>query len=746
VRYAAVRAFVAVSAGIVLAQVRVVPVWSWLALALAGLALVRFTRGWSLLLVLAVAVLVSVRVRPDLHPDAGTFEGRSFVGTVIEEPVEQGQNRYVVKLESPLAGKAVLRVKPGGTELRAGDRVRVARSIRPFDYPRNPGMADYNEYLLERGFVGEARADQWSVAVLSHAAGPARAPRVLYAVRRWFSRTAYRLLPEDDAGLLLGLIVGGRQRLSRPMRDAFADSGVVHILAVSGFNVGIVLGIFWLLLALFRVRGWWRFGATALAALSYIILVGGQASVIRTGLMAMAVLLSVPTHRRIEPVASLSVAGLLLLLWEPRWLGDVGFQLSFLAVLTIVVSAPLSAKLVNRVRYHRVREWLLRPLAVAVAVSLATTPLLLVHFGRVQLLTPLATLAVGPLVALATPLGFLALAADLLSRTVAGYFAETLRLTLDALSAIVRFFGSQHWSVFEPGRVSWLVAFWVYALAGLVLAWRHGWARSAARVGTLVGLNLIVWLPMSEHRATRATFLDPGTGDAVLLTDTLGRRVLVDAGINQTGVVRDYLRSHGVHSLDLVIVTHPDNDHFGGLLDLGEQARIKRLIVPSNKGPADYEQLLRRLARHGTELTLAGSGTRVRGLGYDVRFIWPEPAARRLYEQDMLETNIVSLVALVEYGGYRMLLAGDMDDPSLLAGTDVAADLLKSPHHGSKKGNVPLLYDMVRPECVVVMGRYPTPAGLEERFNGSDVHFVNTRCDGAWTLTLNGQITMDEHR
>ncbi len=735
-RLAAARAFAAVAAGIALAGLAVVPLWCWFLLAAAGVALVRLTRGWSLLAVLAVAALAGVRSRPASVPDERVFAARCFDGTVIEEPVEEGRDRFVVSLAPPLAGKVVLWLKPGQVRPEAGDRVRVSRQVTRFAYPRNPGLADYNRYLEARGYVGEARADQWSAAVLSRPRGPARALHALFGVRRWFSLTAYRLLPRDEAGLLLGLLVGGRQRLDRGLRQVFTDSGVVHVLAVSGFNVGVVLGVVWLLLAVLGVRGWWRFGATALAVLGYVLLVGGQASVVRAGLMALAALLAVPTQRRLEPLASLSVSGILLLLWEPRWLFDVGFQLSFLAVLTIVVAVPLVEPLLGRVRGRRLKNWLLKPLAVALAVSCSTTPLLLVHFGRVQLLTPLATLAVGPLVSLATPLGFLAVLADLASRPVAGIFAEALRVVLELLSAVVRFFGSQHWSMFAPGKVSWLAAAWLYALAGLALLWRRRWARTAVLAGLVVGLNVIAWRPAIERHQARAVFLDPVTGDALLLTDSLGRCVLVDAGVDKTGVLRDYLRAHGISTLDLAVITHPDRDHYGGLLDLDERVRIGRLVVPTLSGPADYGQLLQSLAGRGTEVVVGQSGTRLNGYGFGLELIWPEPACRRLFEQGMVETNTVSLVLLFEYSGYRMLLTGDMDDPSLLAGQELKADLLKSPHHGSRKGNLPLLYDMTKPGVVVVMGRYPTPAGLEERFAGSDVRYVNTRRDGAWILAL----------
>jgi beta-lactamase superfamily II metal-dependent hydrolase len=200
-------------------------------------------------------------------------------------------------------------------------------------------------------------------------------------------------------------------------------------------------------------------------------------------------------------------------------------------------------------------------------------------------------------------------------------------------------------------------------------------------------------------------------------------------------VLRDYLRSRGIHELDAVVVTHPDNDHYGGLMDLPRSFRVRRLLVSTTESQdPDYQSLLTRLRARGTEVVLVGKGARLTGSGFQVGFLWPDDATRARLLTGAARTNDMSLVASVTHGGFRMLLTGDLDNPDLLAGDDLRADLLKSPHHGSLKGNPPGLYERVRPGYVLVMGRYPTPARLERRFEGTAVTYVNTRVDGAVTL------------
>ncbi|MBM3313564.1 MBL fold metallo-hydrolase, partial [candidate division WOR-3 bacterium] len=220
---------------------------------------------------------------------------------------------------------------------------------------------------------------------------------------------------------------------------------------------------------------------------------------------------------------------------------------------------------------------------------------------------------------------------------------------------------------------------------------------------------------------------------------SLGRKLLVDAGVTGPGALRDYLRSRGIHNLDVVVVTHPDKDHYGGLLDLPERFRIGQLLTPVTESPdPDFNALLTSLRARGTNITVVGKGTRLSGLGFEVQFLWPDDVTRNRFRLGTASTNDLSLVALVKHAEFRMLLTGDLDDPELLTSVAPRADLLKSPHHGSRKGNPVSLYEQVQPDYVLVMGRYPTPAKLGSRFAGTRVCYINTRSEGAVTLRFRG--------
>ncbi len=718
-----------------------VPIWLVIAIVTAAVALTRASRGWSLYLAIAAAAFVYAQVRTPEPVDPRSYAVERFEGTVESGSAVGAARRADVSLSAPLRGKVTVWLRDNAPVLRPGDVVAVRSHIEPLDSPRNPGVPDFNFVLATRGFVGSASASARDVTVLARGKGSFVVGRLVTPVRTYIFGVIDRVLPGDEGSLLVGLLLGGSQGLPKDVQEAFRDAGLLHILAVSGMNVSIVVGVLWVLLSVLGVRGWWRFWAGVVGVGFYVLLVGWSAAPMRAGLMACAVLLSAPTQRRVSPVATLCVAGILLLFIDPSMLFDIGAQLSFAATLGIALAvgpAELLARKAVRVRW--LSRWVLPPMIVSFAATVATAPLLLHHFSRVQPMAFVTSTVVVPLVGLAMPLGIVVLLANLVSHWLASVFAQSLWLVLFVLLKLTVFMGRLDWAIWEPGRLPWLWVGWAYLLGLLALKLNRSRVRTGFAALLLAGLSILTWQGVLRKPGNSATFLDPRQGDAILLEDSLGRRILVDAGVNGTGVLRDYLRSRGIHQLDAVVVTHPDNDHYGGLLDLPRRFRVRQLLVPTTESQdPDYQSLLTRLRARGTEVVVVGKGAQLTGSGFQVDFLWPDDATRARFLTGAARTNDISLVASVTHAGFRMLLTGDLDNPELLAGGDLRADLLKSPHHGSLKGNQPSLYERVRPGYVLVMGRYPTPARLEQRFDGTEVVYVNTRVDGAVTLHFRGE-------
>lgn len=736
-RYAAARALASAALGLLAGRQ-----WPTLwvpALVLGGAAVILAVSIERRLLYVALACVTLLYGRIRLAEITPLPVGDWFEGVVVSDPLGSEPAMVTVELGWGL-GRVLVRPPEGEPRLRYGDAVRVYSQIRPFDMPRNPGLSDRNAVMSGRGYVGTARPGSGLICVTGRNRGSLLMRLLVMPMRRYLVRTIDHFLPGDEGGLLAGLLLGGRARLSSQLQEAFTDAGIVHVLAVSGMNISVVIAAVWMLLSVLRVRGWWQFCASAIVTTLYLAMVGWSGAPARAGVMAMLVLLSMPTQRRVTPTAGLCCAGLAVLLWDPWLLFDAGTQLSFAATLAIVLVGPWVADLFSRRGIvGPLRSFVLMPLAVSVAAGLGTAPLLLHHFHRIQPLGFITSWLVAVPVAIAMPLALVAMLVNLVSSTLAGLLFESLRLLLGLVLLIARWGAELGPGVWEPGKLAWPWVFWLYGMGLLLACQGNRWANSAFRVVLSAGLALAAWLLALQPREMRLTFLDPGEGDALLIEDTLGQRVLVDAGRDGPGVLRDYLRVRGINRLDVVVVTHPDRDHYGGLIELGRRCRIGMLLVASRRGEDGcYDTLLTRLEANGTKVVVAGRGDSMTGLGFSLRFLTPDPVTRMQYEQRLVSTNVVSLAAQVAYRGYTMLLAGDLDEPAVFAELGISAWLLKSPHHGSRKGNTPQLYGVVRPEQVVVMGRFPTPAGLEERFRSAPPVYTNTRRDGGCILRFPG--------
>ncbi|MFO7651926.1 MAG: ComEC/Rec2 family competence protein [bacterium] len=756
-RGAAVRALVAVAAGILAARAFNLPWAAWAALALLGLRAASWTRGFTLLITLACVAAVYSSAREPGPPDPAVYRVDAFRGVVVAEPHGPGQPA-MLELDPPLRGRVRLWPRDSTLTLRYGEELVVRSAIRPFDYPRNPGLPDRNVQMLRRGVVGRAGIGAGRFRVTRQDRGAWFVRAMVMPARRAVLGVIERRFAGDEAGLLRGLLLGGSSGLGGPVRDAFADAGILHILAVSGMNVGILVGVVWLLLALVGLRGWWRFGIASAAVAGYVMLCGWSAAPARAGLMALAALAAAPLQRKVHAVSSLSCAAIALLAIDPQAFFDIGAQLSFAATLGIVL-------LVNRLKVtgdagspadklgnlflrrrdfvqstgHRlVPRWLayslLPALLVALAATAATAPLLLHHFARFQPLSFFSSLVTVPLVGVAMPLGMLVVALDPVP-FFGGVFAEALRVVLALLLKVGVLLGSTGWAMVEPGRLSWLGVAWLY-ISALALS-RRAVLRKAGVAVLLVGASVVVWQAALARPRASVAFLDPGQGDAVLLEDRTGKRLLFDAGLDGPGVVRDWLRSRGAHRLDVAVITHPDRDHYGGLLDLDRRVRIGRVVVPTLQGDTVYTRLLARLRGRGAEVVVAGRGTRLEGGGFGVEFLWPDARARQAFGAGTEPSNAVSLVARVTWDSTRILLTGDMERLEE-AGSDLRADILKSPHHGSKAGNRDTVFALVRPSRVIVMGRFPTPAGLEARLDSAGIELYNTRESGGMVLVSRG--------
>ncbi|MGY1750065.1 ComEC/Rec2 family competence protein [Modestobacter sp. SYSU DS0511] len=504
-------------------------------------------------------------------------------------------------------------------------------------------------------------------------------------LRAGLSAAADRTLPDPAAGLLPGLVVGDTSGLDEVLIGEFRRSGLSHLLAVSGANVAIAVG---LVLAPLRARGSDRrlqalVGVLAIAG--FVVLARPEPSVLRAAAMGAVALLALASGRSRVAVPALAASVTLLLLVDPALARDPGFALSVTATAAIVLLAPGWSRRLRRRR-------LPRPVADAVAVSaaagLATAPLVAALSGAVSLVSLPANLLAAPVVAPATVLGLLAAlvspvtepGADALT-WLAGWPVRWLVLVARTAAAVPD--GATPWPAGRTGALA--LALLLGAVCWALVRWPRlrGLALAAVLGAVVVGWPLRQagrgW-PLPE---TVVVACDVGQGDALVFPTGPREGVLVDAGPD-AALVDGCLDRLGVDHLPLVLLSHLDADHVGGLAGaltgraVGEVA-TGALAPDEDRLPAVLELLGQVGGRH--TVLRPGERRTVGGAVFDALAPGPADATAGA------DANHLSLVVRAEHRGLRVLLTGDIGEEAEArlrrSGADLTADVLKVPHHGS---------------------------------------------------------------
>jgi len=685
------------------------------------------------------ARLDAARFAPAEGAVEATIEGRvaRAVSRVDWMWVELGQIRNLdargpslplgVRIQGPRTPASL----PALESHRPGERIRARVRLKPPRALQNPGSRDRTRSLARRGIGAIGHLVHPALHVEVGGSDAVSPSGMLDGIRTDASQRLRAAGP--GGGLLAALALGDRSGLPLEVRDALARLGLSHLIAVSGLHLTLIAALayavgrltFTRLVALTE-RGDTRRLSLFVAvgfAVAYALMSGWGVPVRRALIFLIAVALGFLRRspgRRGHPLA---LAALIVLAFEPGALFEAGPQMSFAASAAILAGLG-GRKEANRgggigLRARRDIDVLLRTSAAAIA---ATAPLAAVHFGRVAPVGVLANLMAIPLTAaLLLPASLLAAFATLLRPAapltdlfVSGS-AAVANGALRGAGRIASWLPEQS-PVPPPGVATLLL---VFGLAALVTRLR---ATTGRVVLATAGAALLVHCPAPPivPPPPRVVALDVGQGDAIIVQGR-GAAILFDGATAFPGgvdlgrsAVVPALAALGVARLDLVVASHGDLDHRGGLRAVLERIPTARLWLPAGGGQAPaFAALLAAAHERGIEVAEKGRGDRTERFA-DLRVtpLWPPRSSR-------LSRNDASLVVRVEVAGRRVLLPGDIEAPTeaalLSSGVDLAADVLELPHHGSRTSATSAFLRAVGPSVAIASAPCPGRFGMPHR-------------------------------
>lgn len=670
-----------------------------------------------------------------------------------------------------LPGNSLVYLEEGNSAsgLSIGNHIEVEGVCAYPESPDNPGGFDAKSYYAAQGirlFLKKGR-------ILENDGKAAPLKDALFRVREFFMGRLQAAGAGNDAGVLGAMILGDRTQLSSQTKELYQDAGIIHLLAISGLHISLTGMALYRLLRRFLPLG--AAGAISGGVMAaYACMTGFPVSAVRAVLMFGIFLLAQTVGRSYDLPTSLASAAALLLAAQEKNITQAGFLLSFAAVCGVVLSGT----------------WKSRPfkgtsLGISLGTQITTLPLIALFYYQIPLYSILLNLLVIPLMPLVLGFGLAGMAASAVSITLWRFLLAPAHYTLTAVEFLCGRVRLLPFSIITTGKPSpGRILFYYGALgAGLFLLSRyaaHARGKSGLRAspGALykkerknsavllkidllkLGFALIlvagIFFIHVPGRFT-VTFLDVGQGDGCCIEHTDGSVYLVDGGSSSRENLAQYclepfLKSRGKDTVDCWLISHYDQDHVSGLLEIlegyerglgGKNAAgitVRSILLPDACTDAEAAARIRALAReNGIRVYMAARGDGLESGSLDLQVLSPERG------KTYADTNEASMAVALRYQGFSALLTGDIqgagEQELLESGLLEDIDVLKVAHHGSRNSTPEAFLAIVRPELSVIScqkdNSYGHPhAELLQRLESCGSAIARTDTSGAVSITV----------
>jgi len=692
----------------------------------------------------------------------------------------------------PTTGRVVLSLKaPWPQAVLPGNRI-VVRAI--FDRPHNlmtAGSFDYRRYLQERG-IGITGFISSPLFIHNISSKPSLQNIARFASERMRVKIGTVIndtLSPQLAGFYKAILIGDRSGISNHLFELFKEAGCMHILSISGMHMSII-GVFlfaafyWLL-----KRSTWlilhsdvkRIAAAACLPflIYYTLLAGANIPVIRSLLMSIVMVFALCLNRQRSIFATLALAMLILLVWNPQALFSASFQLTFAAVASIAAIFPKLLRFMScnkpQDRYPhplstRLKNWTIAALMISISATIGTAPLILYFFNRLSLAGPFANLVVEPLVCFwSLPLGFIACPLIFLYPPLAVSLLHLGSLGLSLSIHTIELFQK------VPLEALWLptpspVLIFLYYGCLLILLLSPISKKNLRRLSwTTLAITIFLFrMPPAEllkhfKEKSTITVIDVGQGSANLIEFPTGKRALIDGGGPSSPkfdigeqIISRFLWKKGITSIDSIIITHADADHYNGLPFIIRHFSPKSLWINGSPGhDPNYTKLLNiardlQLAIHvskGNDRCLSVEGAKLSIIANPLLVNLRKTDRNRILASSRLSENEKGLIIKFTDHRFAALFPGDIDKRVekllVMKSENISADVLLSPHHGSSTSNSEDFLRTVDPDFLIVSagrrkkGIFPA-RDLKEKSQRLGIQMLTTALSGCVVITTDG--------
>ena len=701
----------------------------------------------------------------------------TFQGELKNKEVKNDRIRYYVDnivilnaKENISLGSAIL--YPVSDDIPIGSKLLIKGKIEKFSNATNEGNFDEKKYYFSEGYY--FKSTEPSISVISVPGFTFR--EYLYDARADMSDVQESYLSGEESGLLSAMTLGNKESLMEEVKGLFQLSGLAHILAISGLHIAVVGRFIYGRLRKCRMS-FLAAGVVAVGlVVAYGMLCGSSVSTVRAvGMFAISILGDI-LGECYDSVTALAFMAVFILMINPSYIENAGFIFSFVAVLGVVAVAEPLGKCYDRFcecrwkKCHRVdrgkhflpnlKEIIVRSAITGGAVQLATFPVVANFYYVIPTYVVFLNLILLPVLGLLLGCGLIGSIAGLMGiEFVARGLFFVCHLIIYVYEMTADFSIKLPFSRIVVGHKSTGLVIIYYVILFLYVYYHYSLKADSDRelesmrlkpvttyVVPIIVLLCIIYLP--KKSGFEIDMLDVGQGDGIYVSTEDGVKLFIDGGSTSVSNVGKYrigpfLQYKGVRKIDYWIVSHTDEDHISGLIDLLRDGYDVRMILlsPAMKGSENLDELLMLAKNNGTAVKYVSAGDRLNMPSLKVDFIWP------VNRTDFENINDGCLVFLLKYKDFDAIFTGDIsaEQEEELVGSGVLKDveLLKVGHHGSKYSSSESFLECIKPEVAIISAgernRYGHPhEETLKKLEAKKIDVYRTDEMGQITISLNG--------
>lgn len=674
----------------------------------------------------------------------------------------EDQNKNIVqlsyKMKSASEKKQMRQLHAGVSCIFDGERKepQIARNFHGFNY-RDYLYKQNIHFILEATYISECRKTSLSLV------------QWILLLRQQAILGVTEMFPEQSGAFMNALLFGDRQQMTFEVEEQYQQFGLVHLLAISGSHIVLLMVIVYFILL--------RSGVTREIATVcliffipiYMILAGASPSVMRASITGVLMLIAFMCSIRLSSLDALSITAICMLIFDPYLVFNIGFQFSFVGSFALLLSAPLLLESGNGVIRNSIY--------ISLISQLVSTPILLYHFGYYSPYSIFLNILYVPFLSLIVlPCSIIILICMPIIPFLAKSFANVLSIGLNLSNDFLSYCESLPFTRLNFGQTPiLLVALYCVSIISVLMVWERRISKGMMFIfaGIFLFISTGHYVYPYFRESGSVTFLDVGQGDAILIRLPYDQEIyLIDTGgtirLNKeewqrkkhefsvgNDILIPYLQKEGIKKIDKLIVTHGDADHIGAAQELLSNITVKEVVFGRKEQEAILEKAVKKQAlEKEVKISEVGEGESWRV--NEAEFFVLAPTGKERSE------NNASIVLWAKLGGITWLFTGDLEEEGekglVATYPDLRADVLKVAHHGSNTSSIMPFLNAVQPNMAIISvgerNRYGHPhKEVIERFEKMGIEIWRTDKQGAISYvfkeergTFRSKITYDETR